>query len=476
MTQILVFLALTSFVALATWHQCRSMERSSDDVGEFFLAGRSLDWRFVAGSILLTNISAEQLVGMNGAQSLLVAWWEIAAAAGLLILAHWLLPVYFELECTTTTELLERRLGDPKLRALVSGLFLIGYAFILLPAVLYTGALFLVSTFGVDLPIPAVATLLAIVGTLYAVVGGLRAVAVSDTLNSLGLLALGGLVTYLGLARVGFTLDLLPPERLTLIGGAESAIPWTTLLTGMLFIQVFYWGTNMVIVQRALAARSLAEAQRGVHVAVLFKLAMPLLVVVPGLVSYQLFGPVGDAAYGMLVREVLPPSLAGAFAAVLAGAVLSTFNSCLNSAAALYTCDLHVAFVDPEADVVRLGRRVSLLLAGVALLLVPAFQRADSVLALLQQLNGLYSMPVLAAFLVALLAPDSCPRRVRSGVLFGAALYAFFTFAWTPLHYIHLMAITLLATIAWMVAAPGESWSGPGTDFGTPPVALGGGL
>src|SRR5688572_13976707 len=180
--QLAVFLFLTALVAVATWWKVRGQRRDTADSGhDFFLAGGTLSWPFIAGSLLLTNISAEQIVGMNGAQNMLQVWWEFGAAAGLLVLAHVLVPMYYRYKCTTTAELLERRLGDPGLRRAVSLLFLLGYMFILLPMVLYTGARFMQSMFQLDLSIMTISVLFALVGLAYAALGGLRAIAISDT-------------------------------------------------------------------------------------------------------------------------------------------------------------------------------------------------------------------------------------------------------------------------------------------------------
>lgn len=452
--QLTVFVLLTTLVAGLTWWRCRRAVHSGNASRDYFLAGGNLAWPFIAGSLLLTNLSAEQIVGMNGAQMMLVAWWEFGAAAGLLVLAHVLVPMYYKYKCTTTTELLEHRLGDPALRRAVSVLFMLGYMFILLPVVLYTGSVFMKSMFGLELPILLIAALFAAGGLAYAAFGGLRAIAISDTFNGLGLLAMGLVVTVFALAAVGWDLSGVPAERWTLVGDAPSAIPWHTLLTGMLFIHVFYWGTNMVIAQRALAAGSVREAQKAIYAAAAFKMLTPLIVVLPGVIAYKLYGHVGDVAYGRLVADVLPPWLSGAFAAVIAGAVLSSFNSCLNSAAALYTCDIHLTKVNPQADARKIGQRVALLFATVSLAMVPLYQHSTSIIATLQQLNGLYSMPVLAAFIVAVMFTRIDPRAVRIGVVFGAVLYAVFTFVWSPLHYIHLMFITLASaiTLMWLLS------------------------
>ncbi|MBK7146611.1 MAG: solute:sodium symporter family transporter [Xanthomonadales bacterium] len=449
--QIGVFLLLTAAVAVATWWKCRHAAHASDSSKDFFLAGGGLAWPYVAGSLLLTNISAEQIVGMNGAQMMLVAWWEFGAAAGLLILAHVLIPMYYKYNCTTTTELLERRLNDAGVRATVSVLFLLGYMFILLPVVLYTGSVFMKSMFALELPILVIAAAYALAGLAYAAFGGLRAIAISDTYNGIGLLVMGLTVTWFALKAVGFDLSGIPAERWTLIGAGDSDIPWHTLLTGMLFIHLFYWGTNMVIAQRALAAKSVREAQKGIYAAVVFKLVLPLVVVFPGVIAFKLYGDIGDQSYGRLVGDVLPAWLSGAFAAVIFGAVLSSFNSCLNSAAALYTCDLHAKYVNANADPKRIGNAVAVVFTVVSIAMVPLYQHAQSIIDLLQRLNGLYSMPVLAVFIVAVLFSHVDGRAARAGLVFGAALYAVFTFVWSPLHYIHLMFITLVASVGFIL-------------------------
>ncbi len=450
--QWLIFVGLTALVAALTWWRCRGAVHNPSTSKDYFLAGGTLAWPYIAGSLLLTNISAEQIVGMNGAQVALVAWWEFGAIGGLLILAHVLVPLYYKHGCTTTPELIERRLGDAGLRAMVSVLFLLGYLCILLPVVLYTGSLFMKSMFNPDLSIFQIAIVFALVGLAYAAFGGLRAIAISDTFNGVGLLVMGGTVTVLALAAVDFDLSGIPAERLTLIGSPGSDIPWTTLLTGMVFIHVFYWGTNMVIAQRALAARSVREAQKALYAAAAFKLVIPLIVVLPGLIAYKLYGDVGDSAYGRLVGDVLPPWLSGAFAAVIAGAVLSSYNSCLNSASALYAYDLHLRYVNPQANVKRVGQWVAVVFAVGSLLIVPVYEHSRSIVDTLQRLNGLYSMPVLAIFIIAVAFPWVKGRAARIGLAVGALLYAFFTFIWSPLHYIHLMAITLAVTLAVILA------------------------
>jgi SSS family solute:Na+ symporter len=196
--QTAIFFLVTAAVGFFTWLKCRTPRAHTGDGNrDYFLAGGSLTWPFIAGSITLTNLSTDQLVGMNGNQMLLIAWWELAAVAGLVILAYVFLPLYYKYQCTTTTELLEKKLGGKALRGAIAFLFLTAGALIYLPIGLYTGALFMKTMFGTDLPIVVIAAALAAVGAAYAVFGGLRAVAVSDTYSGVGILGLALLVAFL---------------------------------------------------------------------------------------------------------------------------------------------------------------------------------------------------------------------------------------------------------------------------------------
>lgn len=446
-----VFGGLTALMAILTgWQVARMGGRSSDSNREYFLAGGNLTWPFIAGSITLTNLSTDQLVGMNGNQMLLLAWWELSAIIGLLMLCWIFLPIYYRNNCTTTTELLERKYGSKHLRAVVSVLFLLGNVFIYLPIMLYTGSLFLKTMFGVDVPLIAIAAVMAVLGGAYAIGGGLRAVAVYDTISGIGVLAMALLIMVLALAAIDFDFSGIPPERLSMIGGKDSPIPWQTLLTGMIFIQMFYWSTNQTITQRAMAAPSLREGQKGVLAAAVIRLlVVPAIVVVPGVAAYKLFGDAGDATYGRIVAAVMPGWLSGAFAAFMAAALLTSYTSVLNSSVTLYVCDLHEKFIAEKPNVGRLNTIISLAFMVLSVLLVPVYMGAASIINLVQQLNGLLSMPILSAFIVGLLFRNVDARAVMGAVVFGTLLYAGFTFIWTPIHYIHLMVVTLGACVAF---------------------------
>lgn len=449
--QIVVFALLTLVIAGLTYWRCRAhpLPATGDSAGNLFLAGRSLRWYYIAGSLTLTNINTDTLIGWNGNQTLLVIWWELAGVVGLLLLAHGFLPLYYREGCATVTELLERRYGKGVLRAAVAGLFLLGNVCIFLPIMLYTSALFLQQVFGLNLPIMALAIPIAIAGAAYAIFGGLRAVAISDTLGGVLLFAMALLVVWFGLNAADWRFDQVPAERLAWFADESSVLPWSTLLTGMVLVQLYYWSTNQTITQRALAAPDLREAQRGCYAAAALRgTLVPLIVIVPGLCAYQLFGELGDATYGTLVRAVLPASLSGAFAAAMVAATMTSFNSTLNASAALYLYDFHLPYGPKNVSIARLGVTVTTLFAVLGLALVPAYIGAESIIQLIQQLIGLFSMPILAAFCTGLLFAPVNGRAVLVSLLLGSALYGVFTFAWSPLHFLHLMAITWLAAVA----------------------------
>ena len=483
MVQIVVALALMAGIAALTiWLTRRGDAVHDGSARDVYLASGKLNWLYIAGSITLTNLSTEQLVGMNGNQMFLLAWWELSGFVGLLILAFVFVPVYYRHKCTTVTQLLEQRYGGGSIRTLISGIFLVGNILIYLPAALYSGSLFLKSMLGVDWPLWWFAAPMAVIAAMYTILGGLKAVAVMDTISGIGVLAIALLVVFLALNEVGWDLSGVPSERTTMVGAADSPIPFHTLFTGMLFIQIFYWSTNQNITQKAMAAPTVREAQKGVIAASVVRiLIVPAIVVIPGVVSYKLMGDVGDASYGRIVAQVLPQWLAGGFAAMMAAAVIGHTAAILNSSVALYDVDFHSRFIRPVANHWRLAASVSAVLTVTSILMVPAFEGAQSIINLLQQLNGLASMPILSAFIVGLLFSGVRPSAAIVGVLWGIAFYGAYTFWWQPtemigLHYIDFMVLTLatsvVAALAFNRLALGAraEWIGLRLFRGTAPV------
>lgn len=451
--QLIVFaLMIFSVGALTFWRVRASGAQTQDSTKEYFLAGGGLSWFYVAGAITITNLGTEQLVGMNGNQMILLAWWELAAVAGLIILTFVFLPIYYRYNCTTTTELLEKRYQDGRIRTLIAAMFMFGLLFISMPSALYTGGLFMRTVFGINVSLLLLGIGIAALGAAYGLMGGLRAVAISETFSGVSLLVICLVIVFLGLSAIGFSFHGVPAERLTLIGDSHSPIPWHTLLTGMLFIQIFYWSTNQAITQKAMASPTLREAQKGVLAAAAIRLMIvPMIVVIPGIIAYRLYGDINDAAFGRLVGDVLPPWLSGLFAAILVTSVATHFVAILNAAASLYVCDIHQKYFKRDVSVKKLSLVVSLVFIVIAIALIPVYASAESIINLLQQLNGLFSMPILSAFIVGLLFRNVDARAAIAGVLFGISLYAFFTFVYAPwgLHYIHLMFVTLITTVCF---------------------------
>ena len=250
------FIVATGAVALFTYRIVRKMEKSDNVSEEYFTGGRSLSWPIVAGSLLLTNLSTEQLVGLNGDvfgdKALVGVAWEALAAFAMIATALIFLPKYLASGFTTTPAFLEKRF-DKTTRSMVSGLFLFGYVTVLLPVVLYTGSLALIGMFNLNISLWVVVAVIGLLGSSYAIFGGLKSVAVSDTINGVGLLIGGLAIPALALMKLGdgsffsgvSTLLNTHPEYLavltqTNIDNKVVSVPWPTLLTGMMFIQVFY--------------------------------------------------------------------------------------------------------------------------------------------------------------------------------------------------------------------------------------------
>jgi len=443
----------------------RAASNASDDK-EIFLAGGGLSWFFVAGAITLTNLSTDQLVGMNGNQMLLLAWWELAGFIGLLLLAFVFVPIYYKNNCTTITQLLEKRYDGASIRTVISALFLLGNLFIYLPAVIYSGALFMQILFGIEASVTTIAAVLALFGAGFAILGGLRAVAVLDTYAGIGILALALVVVFLAMQAIGWDMTTwVPEERLTMIGSLDSPIPFHTLFAGMLFIQIFYWSTNQNITQKALAAPTVKEAQKGVVAAAIIRvLIVPPIVVIPGIVAFKLFGDVDDRAYGMVVAEVLPDWTSGMFAAMIAATVLTTYSAVMNATITLWSVDFHRRFIKPDVDMRKLNRTVGIIAMIASVALVSIYAGAESIINLLQELNGLLFMPILSAFIAALLFRNMDARAAVAGLVCGFSIYAFHTFylyvpenfggvSWYAtiglpwVHYIDVMLFVLVSSV-----------------------------
>ena len=454
MIGILSFVGFTALVAVIAYFATRKTDESTSD--GYFLGGRSLTAGVIAGSLLLTNLSTEQIVGLNGssyANGLSVMAWETLAAIAIVVTAIFLLPRYLKGGLTTVPQFLAERY-DVTTKTLTSALFLTGYVVVLLPIILYSGSVAISGMFDVptllnvsdDAAIKICVWGIGIVGSIYAVFGGLKAVAVSDSINAIGLLIGGILVPVFGLVIIGdgnffegiTILMETNPEKFQSMGSETSPVPFHTLFTGMMLVQLFYWGTNQQIIQRALAAKNLKEGQKGLMLASFIKILGPLIVVLPGIIAFHIFGADlenADEAYPLLVNRVLPSTLIGFFAAVIFGAILSSFNSVLNSSVTLFGIDIYKQHINKDANektVVKYGKIFGTFLAIAAMFIAPFIANAGSLFAYLQEVNGIYSIPILTIIVVGYLTKFVPAIAAKIGLISGSLLYIISQFFLQP--------------------------------------------
>ncbi len=485
------FVFFTPLVAIGTYLIVRKKENSSQD--GFFLAGRSLSFPVIAGSLLLTNLSTEQMVGLNGSafkEGMAVMAWEVMAVIALVLMALWFLPKFLRAGVTTVPEFLRMRFNETT-GMICNLIFLLSYMLILLPIILYTGArgmldiLDLGQIIGVQnettqLYILVIAV--AFIGGCYAIFGGLNSCAVSDTLNGIGLFIGGFMISWFAFSILGdgeFTrgVDYFFNEgqdRLNSIGAADSEAPFFGLFTGILLVNVFYWCTNQQIIQRTFGAKSLSEGQKGVLLTGALKLLGPLYLVFPGIIASLLFMKgvlhipldpatgmaVSDKAYGSLVNFVLPAPLKGFFAAVLLGAILSSFNSVLNSTCTLFSLDIYKRFINRSASdlrVVRMGQFFGFFVTVAAIIIAPMLMHAGSIFGYLQSMNALTFIPTLAVVLIAITTGRVPARAANTALLGGIVILAlgYFTHPlsnWVhELGQFHFVAIVFVFMISWML-------------------------
>lgn len=479
----ITFLAFTAFVALfATWKLRRDSLQSQDG---YFLGGRSLTGVVIAGSLLLTNISTEHLVGMNGSaykNGAIIIAWEVTSALALVLAALYFAPRYLKMGLTTIPEFLEKRF-DGVTRTLVALLLIISFVATLLPIVLYTGALNIEAIFGISERLQisrseGIWVTILIVGSLgatYAIFGGLKMVAYTDTINGFGLLVAGLMVPILALIGIGEGNPLEglsavfdhAPEKFNVISresgsgpGARSAIlPFEVLFTGLMVNQVYFWTMHQSIIQRVLGAVSLKEAQKGLLFTGFLKILVPLIIVLPGLIGYYQFGEQlydrPDDVYPMLVKMVLPAWLTGFFVAVMMGAILTTFNSALNSAATVFSLGIFKRYIRTRADektLVRIGKWTSAILAVFAIGIAPFVANApEGLYQLLQQLNGIFFIPIASVILAGFLFPRVTASGAKAGLLFGLLFYVTtYYLLQLELHFVHLWGIEFVLNIGVM--------------------------
>lgn len=476
MITFLTFLIFTGGVAFFTWYNLRKTNLTSSS--GYFLGGRSLSGIVIAGSMLLTNISTEHLIGMNGnsyVNGFIIIAWEVTSAVALVIAAVYFIPKYLKMGLTTIPQFLENRF-DGLTRTLVAIFLIVSFVVTLLPIVLYTGSISIESLFGISNILNVDKTeglwitvvIIGVIGSIYAIFGGLKAVAYSDTINGAGLLIGGLLIPILALMEIGDNniLDGLvkvyefAPEKFNVIGAKDSVMPFEVLFTGLIINQLYFWGMNQTIIQRALGAKNLKEAQKGLLITGMFKILIPLVIILPGVICYYYFQDTyfdnQDMVYPELVKKVLPVWMVGFFAAVIMGAVLSTFNSVLNSAATLFSVGIYKRHIDKKTSdkkLVIIGKTTSAILAVAAIFAAPMVANAsDGLYQLLQQLNGIFFIPIASILLAGFFMKKVSAIGAKVALISGLCFYIIMSWGYTSheIHFVHLWGIEFLINVGIM--------------------------
>ncbi len=481
--QFVTFFLFMAFVAAyATWSLRKDKLNTQDG---YFLGGRSLTGIVIAGSMLLTNISTEHLIGLNGSaykNGAIIIAWEVTSALALIAAALYFIPRYLKMGLTTIPEFLEKRF-DGFTRTIIALLLIISFVTTLLPIVLYTGAINIESLFDISVLLDVskqqgmwiTVLIVGIVGSVYAIFGGLKMVVYTDTVNGVGLLLAGLAVPLIALWDIGNG-DIWSglskvydhaPEKFNVVsnepavgpGSRESILPFQVLFSGLIINQLYFWTMNQSIIQRALGTVSLKEAQKGLLYTGILKILIPLVIILPGIIGYYYFEDslydAQDTVYPMLLKKVLPLWMTGFFVAVVMGAVLSTFNSALNSAATVFSLDLYKRYFNQAAGefkLVRIGKLVSAVLAVFAIGVAPYVANAPAGLyQLLQQLNGIFFIPIASVILAGFFFSKVSATGAKAGLLFGFVFYITMNFILkVNLHFVHIWGIEFVLNILVM--------------------------
>ena len=453
-------------IGLAWWvsREKAGHEKSSSD---YFLAGNTLPWWAVGSSLVAANISAEQIIGMSGsgyAIGLAIASYEWMAAITLIIIGKYFLPILLEKKIYTMPQFLEQRF-DKRVQLLMAFFWLAVYTFVNLAAVLYLGALAVKTITGVDMVYGML--FLAAFSMAYSLYGGLKAVALTDVVQVVLLVFGGLLVTYLALDKIsggagviaGFAtlLDQVPSSfDLILTSDHEDYISLpgiSVLLGGMWIINISYWGFNQYITQRALAAKNLREAQKGMALAAYLKLLMPVIVVLPGIAALLLVPDLErpDQAYPELMKLV-PAGLLGLCFAALVAAVASSIASMANSISTIFTMDIYrqLARSEPsEKKLVLIGRSA----AGIAMIIAmiiaqPLLGQFEQAFQYIQEFTGFFTPGIVAIFILGFFVKRANANSALVAAVSSVVLSILARLFWPELPFMDRVGLIFLICMA----------------------------
>ncbi len=502
---IIVFVTYCLTIVGLGLYVSRDKKGHQKNAEDYFLAGKSLPWWAIGASLIAANISAEQFIGMSGsgfAIGLAIASYEWMAAATLLIVGKFFLPIFIEKKLYTIPEFVEQRYST-NLKTILAVFWIALFVFVNLTSVLYLGSKALDTIIGTGDGSLVMTSIigLAIFAAAYSLWGGLSAVAWTDVVQVV-LLVLGGLITtFIALDHVapdggvieGFKhIYKVVPEKFSMIlSKGEIITPngkdawWdlpglAVLIGGMWVANLYYWGFNQYIIQRTLAAKSLKESQKGIAFAAFLKLIIPLIVVIPGIVAFVLNsneageltkeamdpafytgegGITNDNAAPWLIKSFVPVGLKGLVLAALAAAIVSSLASMLNSTATIFTMDIYRPYINKKAtdkQTVTTGRVTAFVALVIAVLIAPQLGNLGQVFQFIQEYTGVVSPGILAVFLTGLFWKKSTNNAAIWGVILSIPIAMYFKVApngWSDaafflnLPFLHQMMATCIASI-----------------------------
>jgi SSS family solute:Na+ symporter len=445
-----VFLMFFIIVVGTSMYKSRK-EKTGED---YFLAGRGLVWQLIGISLIAANISSEQFVGMSGQSAgnvgLAIASYEWMAAITLVVVAFFFLPKFLSSGIYTIPEFLEYRYNSAA-RSLMAFYTMVIYVGVTISAVIYSGGITIYTIFNVDMVTAVWAV--GIIAALYTTWGGLKAVAWADLFQGSALILGGAIVLVFGLIAVGGLESFFQQneERLHMILPADHPVlPWTALVIGLWIPNFYYWGLNQYITQRTLAAKSLREGQRGIIFAAALKLTIPFVIVFPGIMAAQLYGNSmdnTDAAYPLLIKNLIPAGFRGFMLAAIAGAVISSLASMLNSASTIFTLDLYKKYFKKDAsqgNLIFTGRIMTILFVLIGCIIAPylgdpSFQ---GIFTYIQEFQGYISPGILAAFVFGFVVKKAPPSAGVVALVACVPVYGFLQWQFNEIAFLNRMAIT----------------------------------
>lgn len=479
-TVVIAIYAVFIFV-LAQWVS-RDRGGQAKNTTDYFLESKNLPWWAIGASLIAANISAEQIVGMSGsgyAIGLAIASYEWMAALTLLLVGKFFLPIFLRNEIYTMPQFLERRYG-PNIRTLMAVFWLVLYVFVNLTSIIWLGSIAVTKVAGIDQTLALV--VLGAFALLYQLRGGLKAVALTDIVQVTLLVAGGLVIAGLTLSKLGDGQGIVAgwtrlttslPEHFHMIlkpGDPHYMdLPGLSVIIGGMWIaNLSYWGFNQYIIQRALAAKSLDEAQRGVLFAAFLKLLMPVIIVLPGIAAVLLAPelPKADEAYPTMMR-LLPPGLLGLVFAALIAAIIASTASKINSIATIFTLDIYAKFRALPSEVedhkgghgarerhlVRVGRIAAAVAIVMAVITArPLVGASEQAFQFIQEFTGFFTPGITVIFLMGLFWKRANEAGAIAAAVASVALSWLFKATWADLPFMDRMGVVFLIALGLAVA------------------------